>query len=628
MFLFYSKINIFTALLILTFLSVYSQNVKVEPTFTFLNSTLKTYTVADLRVIELPTGATYTWYDVLTGGTALPNNTRLVSGTIYYLETSPKAAIGTRLETIVYEFKPILTADKTTNICNGETVKITATGILSNEQFEVENTNDQGLKLTKVIEYGNSNYYVKIQPTSMTWEEANTLINNIPGASMYIINSKVEEKVVYDGLLSKGLAKGSFDDGIAYWLGLKQYANAIDFTDTRTQGGWYWIDGSPLTYNNWSTNEPNDYHQLAGTNYVLYDGGGFINDEDYGQFEFQNRGIKWNDAPNSSTDRNSYPIFEFTVSTELQWYQLNTTTNSFESMPGQTKAELSVVTKSGVEKFRLDLILNGTVLSLPYEISKIEPKVYPISAQLTTLCATGTDATTLKETAVFDTSTFESTLIGSQTDVTVSYQDAAGNTLSSLLPDSFTSSTQTITVKVANTATPSCFITTTIPFIVVPTIKIKSVEIKDLSTINSVTVELENNLGKNVYSINGSTGPFQESNYFSPVAPGKYEIYVKDINECNYDSQVIYVVGAPQFFTPNGDGYNDYWNIKGLDNTLLPNAIITIYDRYGKFLKKISPLDLGWDGTYTGKQLPATDYWYTIQLEDGREAKGHFSLKR
>jgi gliding motility-associated-like protein len=26
--------------------------------------------------------------------------------------------------------------------------------------------------------------------------------------------------------------------------------------------------------------------------------------------------------------------------------------------------------------------------------------------------------------------------------------------------------------------------------------------------------------------------------------------------------------------------------------------------------------------------LPSDDYWYTIKLEDGREAKGHFSLKR
>ncbi|WP_159086009.1 T9SS type B sorting domain-containing protein [Flavobacterium faecale] len=626
MFLFYSKINLFTTLLIFTFLSVHSQNVKVEPTFTFLNSTLKTYTIADLRVIDLPTGATYTWFDALTGGTALLTTTPLVSGTIYYLETSPKAAIGKRLETIVYEINPTLTADKTTNICNGETVKITATGILSNEQFEVENTNGAGLGLTKVAQYDQSTYYVKQQ--TMPWEDANNLINAIPGASMYMINSTTEETTVYDGLVATRLASGTVNDGIAFWLGLKQYKDASDFDDSVNQKGWYWIDGRPLTYSNWSTNEPNDYHQLAGTNYVLYDDGGYINDEDYGQFEFQNRGIKWNDAPNSSTDRDSYPIFEFAATSGLQWYQLNTATNSYESMPGQTKAELSVVTKSGVEKFRLDLLLNGTVLSLPYEILKIEPKVYPISAQLTTLCATGTDATTLKETAVFDTSTFESTLIGSQTDVTVSYQDAAGNALSSSLPNPFTSSTQTLTVKVANTATPTCFVTSMIPLIVTPKIKIESIIIKDLSEPNSISIKLQNESPQNLFSINGSQGPFQDSGSFSSVPAGQYEVFVKDSNDCGFDSQIIYVLGAPQFFTPNGDGFNDYWNIQGVDPSINANIQITIYDRYGKYLKRLNPLDQGWDGLYLKRPLPATDYWYTVQLPDGRISKGHFSLKR
>jgi gliding motility-associated-like protein len=42
----------------------------------------------------------------------------------------------------------------------------------------------------------------------------------------------------------------------------------------------------------------------------------------------------------------------------------------------------------------------------------------------------------------------------------------------------------------------------------------------------------------------------------------------------------------------------------------------------------VSPSSLGWDGTLNGEPLPADDYWFTLKLEDGREAKGHFSLKR
>ncbi|MNL34463.1 hypothetical protein D3C87_1564360 [compost metagenome] len=88
------------------------------------------------------------------------------------------------------------------------------------------------------------------------------------------------------------------------------------------------------------------------------------------------------------------------------------------------------------------------------------------------------------------------------------------------------------------------------------------------------------------------------------------------------------MLGAPNYFTPNSDGYHDYWNIIGLNTDINKNAIIFIYDRYGKLLKQIHPSDLGWDGTFVGNPLPSDDYWYTLKLEDNREAKGHFSLKR
>lgn len=93
-------------------------------------------------------------------------------------------------------------------------------------------------------------------------------------------------------------------------------------------------------------------------------------------------------------------------------------------------------------------------------------------------------------------------------------------------------------------------------------------------------------------------------------------------------SQTIAVIGIPKFFTPNGDGQNDYWNVKGVSVNFNANSTIYIYDRYGKLLKQITASSQGWDGTFTGQPLPSDDYWYTIKLDDGREAKGHFSLKR
>jgi gliding motility-associated-like protein len=66
-----------------------------------------------------------------------------------------------------------------------------------------------------------------------------------------------------------------------------------------------------------------------------------------------------------------------------------------------------------------------------------------------------------------------------------------------------------------------------------------------------------------------------------------------------------------------------------VNQTFNSKSIIYIFDRYGKLLKQWVPsLNQGWDGTFNGLPLPVDDYWFTLKLEDGREAKGHFSLKR
>lgn len=157
----------------------------------------------------------------------------------------------------------------------------------------------------------------------------------------------------------------------------------------------------------------------------------------------------------------------------------------------------------------------------------------------------------------------------------------------------------------------------------------------NLATINSIQSEdwsdNDNYIQINVsgagdyeYSLNGID--FQESNLFSRLPNGEYTIYVRDKNGCGIAAEDIYLLMYPKFFTPNGDGFNDTWKIKFSKNE--PNMKIKIFDRYGKFLKQISPLSDGWDGTYLGGKLSSSDYWFTIIRENGKEFKGHFTLKR
>jgi len=126
-------------------------------------------------------------------------------------------------------------------------------------------------------------------------------------------------------------------------------------------------------------------------------------------------------------------------------------------------------------------------------------------------------------------------------------------------------------------------------------------------------------------------GALQFSNVFTNVNPGNHLVTVTDTNGCTNLSTNVFIIGYPTYFTPNSDGFNDYWNVIGLENQ--PTSNIYIYDRYGKFLKQISSKSLGWDGTYLGSPVPSSDYWFTIEYiepltTDLKVFKSHFSLKR
>lgn len=160
---------------------------------------------------------------------------------------------------------------------------------------------------------------------------------------------------------------------------------------------------------------------------------------------------------------------------------------------------------------------------------------------------------------------------------------------------------------------------------------INSVTVVDLADNNTVTIHAAPPSNVNttyLYSLNMPDGPYQESNFFEHVPPGIHTIYVYDTNGCGVVAKDIAVLSIPKFFTPNGDGINDTWDIVGMNSLFFQNSSIFIYDRYGKLLSSLDPKGTGWDGTYDGNMLPSTDYWYVVQLDDGRTVKGHFSMVR
>nr|WP_314896290.1 T9SS type B sorting domain-containing protein [uncultured Flavobacterium sp.] len=127
------------------------------------------------------------------------------------------------------------------------------------------------------------------------------------------------------------------------------------------------------------------------------------------------------------------------------------------------------------------------------------------------------------------------------------------------------------------------------------------------------------------YSVDGIN--YQSSNVFFNVPSGLQTAYVRELNNCSYDTKNFIVLIIPKFFTPNNDTYNDFWEVKGLIN--YPEAEVTIFDRYGKLITQLNASKLTWDGTLNKNLLPASDYWYILKIDNTKpEVRGHFSLKR
>ncbi len=143
-----------------------------------------------------------------------------------------------------------------------------------------------------------------------------------------------------------------------------------------------------------------------------------------------------------------------------------------------------------------------------------------------------------------------------------------------------------------------------------------------------VTVNAVGFGGDYVYQLDEQ--PEQDSPVFENVSYGAHAIIVRDRNNCGQTPIDILVVNYPKYFTPNGDGFNDTWNIIGLEKSIAESTVY-IFDRYGILITQTKPYESGWDGTFNGIVLPSTDYWFAVTyVENNIEKvfKSHFTLKR
>jgi gliding motility-associated-like protein len=75
---------------------------------------------------------------------------------------------------------------------------------------------------------------------------------------------------------------------------------------------------------------------------------------------------------------------------------------------------------------------------------------------------------------------------------------------------------------------------------------------------------------------------------------------------------VVEPIVIPNTFTPNGDGFNDVWQITGLET--YPSASVRVFNRWGNELYTNFGTYEEWEGTFNGKELPVGTYYYVINL--------------
>lgn len=95
------------------------------------------------------------------------------------------------------------------------------------------------------------------------------------------------------------------------------------------------------------------------------------------------------------------------------------------------------------------------------------------------------------------------------------------------------------------------------------------------------------------------------------------EVFVKFLSD----------IKIPNTFTPNGDGYNDRWEILSLDS--YPGSILEVYSSAGQLIYRTQGYAKPWDGTNNGKPLPAGTYYYVIDPKNGKKKiAGYVTLIR
>ncbi len=140
--------------------------------------------------------------------------------------------------------------------------------------------------------------------------------------------------------------------------------------------------------------------------------------------------------------------------------------------------------------------------------------------------------------------------------------------------------------------------------------------------------------GKVALTVTGGTPPYTYlwsagggEDHIDNLSKGTYTADVSDAHQCRKEARADVLDGdcdeidVTTGISPNGDGTNDYWLIRGVEN--YPHNVVQLYDKWGDLIFEQRGYTNNWDGRgRNGSLVPDGTYFYVIKLNATNGAGG------
>ncbi|QHI37207.1 hypothetical protein IMCC3317_25850 [Kordia antarctica] len=276
-------------------------------------------------------------------------------------------------------------------------------------------------------------------------------------------------------------------------------------------------------------------------------------------------------------------------------------------------------------------LANGTLVTLTDDVT-VTVQRNPEVVATETLEACDEDFTNVGD---FDLTVQDVNVIGTQTDVTVSYYetmaDAEAGTNMLADPTSYVSGDTTVYVRIQDNIT-GCYATGDFLIEVLAQVDPANIGLEGecIADQYTITVTPLNNgydPATVTYEWSGGASTNTTGNQFIATEDGEYTVTITTADGCA-SMQTFTVINAmcsfPQGISPNGDGLNDSWDLRAFRVDELE-----IFNSHGRSIYKKFKYTNEWIGqTNDNDNLPVGTYFYVLRLENGEAKNGWIYLNK